>query len=156
MIRNNNFVAINNLIKREVEMIKSNYDKNNLIKNAMKDNVRIKEKNNNLHGDKISFIANDNFPENYQTKIHSQFNSYIQDGVIEGDCYDLLEGLEADSIDLIVTDPPYVLNSGSSSFSGAKLYGSNKFSEIRNGYDVDRFFDLCSISLKKVNIFAFC
>lgn len=156
MIRNNNFVAINNLIKREVEMIKSNYDKNNLIKNAMNDNVRIKEKNNNLNGDKISLIANDNFPENYQTKKHSQINSYLQDGVIEGDCYDLLEGLEADSIDLIVTDPPYVLNSGSSSFSGAKLYGSNKFSEICNGYDVDRFFDLCSISLKKVNIFAFC
>ena len=55
MIRNNNFVAINNLIKREVKMIKSNYDKNNLIKNAMNDNVRIKEKNNNLNGDKISW-----------------------------------------------------------------------------------------------------
>jgi hypothetical protein len=35
MIRNNNFVAINNLIKREVKMIKSNYDKNNLLKNTM-------------------------------------------------------------------------------------------------------------------------
>jgi hypothetical protein len=144
MIRNNNFVAINNLIKREVKMIKSNYDKNNLIKNAMNDNVRIKEKNNNLNGDKLSLVANDNFPENYQTKKHAQINSYLQDGVIEGDCYDLLEGLEADSIDLIVTDPPYVLNSGSSGFKGAKLYGSDKFSEICNGYDVDRFFDLCS------------
>ena len=35
MRRNNNFVAINNLIKREVKMIKSNYDKNNLLKNTM-------------------------------------------------------------------------------------------------------------------------
>ena len=61
MIRNNNFVAINNLIKREVKMIKPNYDKNNLIKNAMNDNVRIKDKSNNLNGDKISLIANDNF-----------------------------------------------------------------------------------------------
>ena len=42
-------------------MIKPNYDKNNLIKNAMNDNVRIKDKNNNLNGDKISLIANDNF-----------------------------------------------------------------------------------------------
>ena len=112
----------------------------------MNDNV--KKINNDI--DKLGVISNDNFPENYQIK------SYLSDKVVKGDCYELLEGLEANSIDLIVTDAPYVLNSGSSSFSGCKLYGSDKLSEICNGYDVDRFFDLCSRVLKKVNIFAFC
>jgi DNA modification methylase len=98
----------------------------------------------------LKIIANDNLPDD------CQIESYLSDKVVKGDCYRLLEGLKENSIDLIVTDPPYVLNSGSSSFSGCKLYGSDKLSEICNGYDIDRFFDLCSRVLKKVNIFAFC
>jgi len=145
----NDFIPLGKIINNQIDNIglrmKFN-EKNNLTKKAMNDNVE--KINNDI--DKLGVIANDNFPENYQIK------SYLKDNVIKGDCYDLLEGLEANCIDLIVTDPPYVLNSGSSSFSGCKLYGSKKLSEICNGYDVDRFFDLCSRVLKKVNIFAFC
>ena len=84
----NDFIPLGKVINDQIGNIglrmKFN-EKNNLTKKAMNDNV--KKINNDI--DKLSVIANDNFPENYQIK------SYLKDNVIKGDCYDLLEGLEA-------------------------------------------------------------
>ena len=77
--------------------------------------------------------------------------------VTKGDCYDLLSNLEENSVDLVVTDPPYILNSApSKNFKGAKLYGSKNFQEICNGYDIDLFLELCNRACKKMNCFLFC
>ena len=79
------------------------------------------------------------------------------DIVVRGNCYELLKNIEPGSIDLILTDPPYVLNSGkSATFKGVKIYGSKKFEEICNGYDIDGFLNLCQRVCKKMNCFVFC
>ena len=78
------------------------------------------------------------------------------DLVVRGDCYELLKNVPVGSIDLILTDPPYVLNAGNSTFSGVKIYGSQKFKEICNGYDIDGFLSLCQRVCKKMNCFVFC
>lgn len=78
--------------------------------------------------------------------------------IINGNCYDLLEKLDVGIVDLIVTDPPYVLNSAgiTTSFKSPKIYNSEKFKEICNGYDIDLFLKLCSRVCKKMNCLVFC
>jgi site-specific DNA-methyltransferase (adenine-specific) len=80
-----------------------------------------------------------------------------EDLVIHGNCYELLQNTPENSVDLVLTDPPYVLNaSATKSFKGVKLYGSDSFKEICNGYDVDLFLKLCTKVCKKMNVFVFC
>lgn len=93
---------------------------------------------------------------NIQATPSQQFYSG-EDLVINGNCYDLLQRIEEKVVDLVVTDPPYILNSSATgTFKGAKIYGSEKFKEICNGYDVDLFLNLCAKVCKKMNCFVFC
>jgi len=61
---------------------------------------------------------------------------YYQDGAVTlhlGDCLNVLPGLPADSIDAIVTDPPYGLE-----FMGAEWDGANGFRRSLNAADAGR------------------
>ncbi len=84
------------------------------------------------------------------------FSAFGKDLVIKGDCYHLLDNFREKIVDLIVTDPPYILNTSDTKFKGAKIYGSKKLHEICNGYNVDLFLGLCAKVCKKMNCFVFC
>ena len=77
-------------------------------------------------------------------------------------CMDCLEGfkqMKNNSVDLIVTDPPYILSSGGTGDSMFKdsieklrtgLDGMNK------GFDIKKIFSECKRVTKKFNMFCFC
>lgn len=75
-----------------------------------------------------------------------------------GDCLDLMRSLPDKSIDLVLTDPPYVLKNGGSGESCLKSIGkiATGLKAIEDGFDVDSVF----LELKRVcrlfNLFCFC
>ena len=82
--------------------------------------------------------------------------------LLYGNCFDLLEQIENNSVDLVITDPPYEhvmggmkckwLNNGT--WSG-KSYMTQKMSQF--GYaEVIRFLDMVKPKMKKVNMYVFC
>lgn len=79
------------------------------------------------------------------------------DKIYLGDCMEVMERLEDHTIDLVLTDVPYIQEFHDRGFSGKRPnykkiaeYGSNK--EL----DYTEFFELCLRKMKKVNFFTFC
>lgn len=85
--------------------------------------------------------------------------------VLHGDCFALIEEVEDKSIDLIVTDPPYLHVKGGMK---SKVFNSEKngtwkpnsemvkdMSEF-NKEQIYKFLDLSIPKMKKVNMFIFC
>ena len=79
-----------------------------------------------------------------------------------GDSLQLLKDIEDNSIDLIVTDPPYIVdtsttkeNLGSTMKSIGKLCGS-EMEAIGGGFDIDENLEEWERVLKKFNAFIFC
>lgn len=79
-----------------------------------------------------------------------------------GDCFELLKNIPDNSIDLIITDPPYDVNVN---HDGGNLYhskGFNKSNEelvnakIDKGYDIEEFGKEILRVLKHINIYFFC
>jgi len=81
-----------------------------------------------------------------------------------GDSLELLKQIEDNSIDLVVTDPPYIVdtttcNEEKSSIKGlSKLYGNedNHIVGIDKGFDIDLHLTEWQRVLKKFNAFIFC
>ena len=75
--------------------------------------------------------------------------------VIQGDCINLMNKLPDNSIDLVVTDPPYDVHAG----KGGGAFGNrSSFQEIdfmSNGFDKSILDELIRV-MKKVNIYIFC
>lgn len=70
------------------------------------------------------------------------------------DCLTMLKGIKSKSIDLVVTDPPYKVDT-----KGAGVYGSvAQFKQIEcmaDGFKDEVLDELCRV-MKKINIYLFC
>ena len=76
-----------------------------------------------------------------------------------GDCLDIIDKIPDNSIDLIVTDPPYIYNMNGGDGFLRKRDKYNKKSKLRNiidGFNIDLHFTKWKRILKKFNVFIFC
>lgn len=86
----------------------------------------------------------------------------ITDKLIHGDAYVEIKKIESNSVDLIITDPPYEI-SGSTTRKGnnkitnscSKLVQELKDAEIVNGINYDILEEFVRV-MKKINIYIFC
>lgn len=79
----------------------------------------------------------------------------------KGDCLELMKHIEDNSIDLIVTDPPYDLDSSTCSVAKSSIkqmskYLSKDYKDITNGFDINLVFTEFQRISKKFNLFVFC
>ena len=75
-----------------------------------------------------------------------------------GDCLDLMKQIPDKSIDLILTDPPYILSTGSGSKSCLKSIHKIRtgLNDISHGFDIDLVLSEFKRICKKFNAFIFC
>lgn len=79
--------------------------------------------------------------------------------IINADCMDILKQLPDKSIDLVLTDPPYLYKSlcGKRSFLEKSIRKiSNDLDNIKDGFDIDLIFEEFIRISKKFNMFCFC
>jgi len=78
--------------------------------------------------------------------------------LIHGNCYDELQKLPDNSVDFVLTDPPYELDThggGTTEMAQRKL--NNKHIDfISDGFDMDIIFNEVQRVCKKVNLVVFC
>ena len=96
------------------------------------------------------------------------------DKIYLGDCLELMKDMPDKSIDLVVTDPPYVLETEGAGFFGKKqdeymkgckgskahVYGGERFAMkeiagMSNGINTEVLDELCRV-MKKINCYFFC
>lgn len=88
------------------------------------------------------------------------------DTIYNDDCIEGLKRMEDNSVDLVITDPPYVLeNQGGGFWSKSEVNnhynargtrkGMDKLSSIKDGFDDTILDELCRV-MKKINIYIFC
>lgn len=74
--------------------------------------------------------------------------------LINDDCLQYLKKLKPKTIDLVVTDPPYIIDT-----SGGGIYTKRDYQkslkEIDNGFSEEILDELCRV-MKKINIYLFC
>lgn len=94
--------------------------------------------------------------------------------LIKGDCLQVMKGMPSKSIDLIVTDPPYVVETQGAGFFGKKsdeysinykgkkayTYGGERYvmkeiSNMSDGFSENILDELCRV-MKKINIYIWC
>lgn len=75
-----------------------------------------------------------------------------------GDCFDIIKTLEDNSVDLILTDPPYIINGfGPTKNTDFKRAIHDKhIGFISNGFDFEALFPEFERVLKKMNLIMFC
>lgn len=75
----------------------------------------------------------------------------------QGDCLEILKTIPDKSIDLVLTDPPYIINQGKSggAFGKDKQKYHDELKDIISGFDF-KVLDLLSQKLKKMNMYIFC
>lgn len=72
------------------------------------------------------------------------------------DCLEVMKNMEDDSIDLVITDPPYEIST-----SGAGIYKQKdkkyvkELNEMKDGFSDEILNELCRV-MKKINIYIFC
>lgn len=73
-----------------------------------------------------------------------------------GDCLEVMKEIENNSIDLVITDPPYSIST-----SGAGIYKQpdkqyvKELNGMKDGFSEEVLDELCRI-MKKINIYLFC
>lgn len=94
--------------------------------------------------------------------------------LIKGDCLQVMKGMPSKSIDLIVTDPPYEVETQGAGFFGKKsdeysinykgkkayTYGGERYvmkeiSNMSDGFSENILDELCRV-MKKINIYIWC
>jgi len=83
--------------------------------------------------------------------------------LINDDCFSIIKKLKDNSIDLVVTDPPYVVNATGYGGSVNNVKGMNKSlkdltknTDISNGYNIREFSELIVPKMKDINIYFWC
>ena len=90
------------------------------------------------------------------SKLNKSFNLTNRGVILNGDCLNFLKHLKGNSVDLIVTDPPYEIET-----NGAGLYKQKdkqyvkELNSIKNGFDELILDEMIRVQ-KKVNIYLFC
>lgn len=86
----------------------------------------------------------------------------MQVALHKGDCLEFLKDIPDKSIDLVVTDPPYLLETDGAGIFGTKSenYGGERYvmkniDFMKNGVSEDVLDELCRV-LKKINIYIWC
>ena len=73
-----------------------------------------------------------------------------------GDCMDIMKTIADKSIDLVVTDPPYKIEtSGGGLYTQADKQYVKELNSMKDGFSEDVLDELCRI-MKKINIYFFC
>lgn len=75
-----------------------------------------------------------------------------------GDCFEILPTLEDNSVDLILTDPPYILTGFGPTKNAdfKRAIHDNHIDFISNGFDYETLFPEFQRVLKKLNLIMFC
>lgn len=80
--------------------------------------------------------------------------------LLQGDCSELLKGIPDESIDLIVTDPPYLVSStnGGGTINNIKklnksLSDLKKNIDITQGYNIELYGEQFIRVMKQINIY---
>ena len=77
------------------------------------------------------------------------------DYIEQGDCMELMKQLPDSSIDLVITDPPYIVYAG----KGGGCYGNiDSFTDIKSmsdGFSEAVLEELCRV-MKRINCYFFC
>lgn len=74
--------------------------------------------------------------------------------LLNKDCLEVLKALPDNSVDLVVTDPPYEIGTTGGGFVGKKTY-FKELDCIKDGFDPKILDELCRI-MKKINCYFFC
>lgn len=76
--------------------------------------------------------------------------------LMQGDCLELMRSFPNRSVDLVVTDPPYIIEtSGAGIYKQADKQYVKELNGINNGFDEKVLDELCRV-MKKINIYFFC
>lgn len=94
--------------------------------------------------------------------------------LVKGDCLEFLTNIPDKSIDLVVTDPPYILETEGAGFFGKKSdeysmkykgkkaytwggerYVMKEINGMKDGFSEDIMNELCRV-MKKINVYFFC
>lgn len=74
----------------------------------------------------------------------------------QGDCLDLMSKIKDNSINLIVTDPPYLIETvGGGLYTQPDKQYVKELNSMKNGFETNVLDELCRI-MKKINIYFFC
>lgn len=74
----------------------------------------------------------------------------------KGDCLEILKDIPDKSVDLVVTDPPYLIEtSGAGIYKQADKQYVKELNDIKDGFSENILNELCRI-MKKVNIYICC
>lgn len=73
-----------------------------------------------------------------------------------GDCLDLMKEIPDGSIDLVITDPPYIIEtSGAGIYKQADKQYIKQLNGIKDGFSESVLDELCRV-MKKINVYFFC
>lgn len=77
-----------------------------------------------------------------------------------GDSYKLIKDIPDKSVDLVVTDPPYLLETDGAGMFGDKNYNGVRYvmkniDFMKNGISEDILEELCRV-MKKINVYIWC
>lgn len=90
---------------------------------------------------------------------NKSFNLTNKGVIFNGDCFDLLKKLKDNSVDLIITDPPYEFSQhgGGGAFGSKKREYHNELenSNIVDGFDYGLLNEFIRV-MKKVNLYIWC
>ena len=74
----------------------------------------------------------------------------------QGDCLELMKNIPDGSVDLIVTDPPYIVETvGCGIYKQADKQYVKELNIMKDGFDVKVLDEICRI-MKKINVYFFC
>lgn len=76
--------------------------------------------------------------------------------LMQGDCLELMKNIPDKSIDLVVTDPPYKIETqGAGIYKQADKQYVQELNGMKDGFDGKVLDELCRV-MKKINIYFFC
>ena len=79
--------------------------------------------------------------------------------IYNADCLEFMRSMPDSCVDLVVTDPPYVLDSttpGKTSIGNTQKYKTAEYKKICSGFDIEAIFGELKRISKKFNLFCFC
>ena len=73
-----------------------------------------------------------------------------------GDCLELMKNIPDGSVDLVLTDPPYIVEtSGGGLYKGESVKYNKEIEFMKNGFSENVLEEICRI-MKKINVYFFC
>ena len=77
--------------------------------------------------------------------------------IYNAECVEFMRSMPANSVDLVVTDPPYeIAMGGGGILKNDRVYFGGQLDKIASGFDIDAVFNEMERICKKLNLFCFC